>query len=68
MSQDNPAPISACTATIMNIAGDIETLGMLLAAVSGDVEQPDAHRIGTMISNCAFDIKAKAEEINGGAS
>jgi hypothetical protein len=54
--------------TITNIAGEIESLGMLLAAVSGDVEQPDAHRIGSMISNRAFDIKAKVEEITDGGA
>lgn len=56
--------ISGSTRRMMNSAAEIESLGMLLAAVSGDVEQPDAHRIGAMISNRAFDIKAHVEEIN----
>ena len=55
--------------TITNIAGEIESLGMLLADVSSDVVQPDAHRIGCMIRNRACDIKVTVEEFtDGGAS
>jgi len=53
-------------ASINNIAGEIESLGMLLADVSSDVVQPDAHRIGSMIRNRACDIKVKVEEITDG--